>query len=402
MIAAVLHSLCLVVFMYLVISVVYLLFISIAGRLRRAPAYSKHPETKKIAVLIPSYKEDNVIVDTAEKAMRHDYPKDCFSVFVLADHLQPETIDRLRALPVEVIEVQFEISTKAKSIHTAMETIAADRFDVVMVLDADNVMGPGCLHKVNHAFQSGFQAVQCHRTAKNKNNAVAILDAISEEINNNIFRHGQRALGLSSALIGSGMAFYFNKFREIFRVPGILDNPGEDGEIGMQLLKDNITVEFIEDAWVYDEKVSSKVVFEKQRTRWLEAQVNTLKRFLDDDLKGSKNRKMYWYRLFQTLLLPRSLYLLLFTLIVLLTLTELMLHIPMLYPAYGWWMLLFGAYLLSLLISVPRTYFTIHTIKAVFHLPVLMLSMTRALFKIKANRKEFLHTPKVHTGDSPL
>jgi hypothetical protein len=50
-------------------------------------------------------------------------------------------------------------------------------------------------------------AVQGHRTAKNTNNSWAILDAISEEINNNIFRKGHRVLGLSSAIIGSGMAF---------------------------------------------------------------------------------------------------------------------------------------------------------------------------------------------------
>jgi hypothetical protein len=33
------------------------------------------------------------------------------------------------------------------------------------------------------------------------NNSWAILDAISEEINNNIFRKGHRVLGLSSAII---------------------------------------------------------------------------------------------------------------------------------------------------------------------------------------------------------
>jgi len=35
---------------------------------------------------------------------------------------------------------------------------------------------------------------------------LALLDGISEEINNNIFRKGHQTLGLSSALIGSGMA----------------------------------------------------------------------------------------------------------------------------------------------------------------------------------------------------
>ena len=49
--------------------------------------------------------------------------------------------------------------------------------------------------------------MQGHRVAKNHNTNLATLDAVSEEINNNIFRSGHRAIGLSSALIGSGMAF---------------------------------------------------------------------------------------------------------------------------------------------------------------------------------------------------
>jgi hypothetical protein len=40
------------------------------------------------------------------------------------------------------------------------------------------------LKKINAAFEYDFIAVQGHRTAKNTNNSWAILDAISEEINN--------------------------------------------------------------------------------------------------------------------------------------------------------------------------------------------------------------------------
>ena len=44
-------------------------------------------------------------------------------------------------------------------------------------------------------------------------------------------------------------------------------------------------MEFLDDALVYDEKVASAGVFEKQRVRWLEAQVNHVKRFFDADMK---------------------------------------------------------------------------------------------------------------------
>lgn len=56
------------------------------------------------------------------------------------------------------------------------------------------------------------EAVQTHRIAKNMNNDMALLDAVSEEINNTIFRLGHAKLGLSAALIGSGMAFRYDLF----------------------------------------------------------------------------------------------------------------------------------------------------------------------------------------------
>jgi hypothetical protein len=56
--------------------------------------------------------------------------------------------------------------------------------------------------------------------------------------------------------------------------------------------------------------------------------------------------------------------------------------------------------MLALIISIPSKFFNADMLKAIAHLPVLMIAMMKALFKMKSNRKEFLHTPKTHTGDS--
>ncbi len=67
--------------------------------------------------------------------------------------------------------------------------------------------------------------------------------------------------------------------REIFSTKEILENPGEDREIDMQLMRRKVKMEFLDDALVYDEKVASAGVFEKQRVRWLEAQLNHVESF---------------------------------------------------------------------------------------------------------------------------
>ncbi|QTN39550.1 glycosyltransferase [Cryomorphaceae bacterium] len=169
---------------------------------------------RKYAVLIPGYKEDAVIVSVAEAALKQDASKEWYDVIVIADSFQSETLQRLAALPIKVVEVEFEVSTKSKALNKAMEVVGDD-YDVAVILDADNVMEEDFLRRIDAQFDLGFTVVQGHRVAKNTGTAMAQLDAISEEVNNSVFRKGHRVFGLSSALIGSGMAFDYAFFKDI-------------------------------------------------------------------------------------------------------------------------------------------------------------------------------------------
>jgi cellulose synthase/poly-beta-1,6-N-acetylglucosamine synthase-like glycosyltransferase len=400
MIQTVLHIFFLILFVYLVINTLYFFIITIAGLLYRRPKYGVHEKKKRIAVLIPSYKEDHIIVNTARRAAEHDYPKDSFDVFVAADQLQKETIEKLRAIPVNVLEVQFEIGSKARSLNRLLNHIPENDYEVAIILDADNIMMPGVLEKVNDAYQRGFRAVQVHRTAKNRNTPVAILDAMSEEINNHIFRRGQRAAGFSCSTIGSGMSFEFKKLKEVYNKPGILGNPACDREVDFEIMKADICIEFIDDAYVLDEKVSSKEVYERQRTRWLESQIIHLRLFFDKKQGHVPRTKDFWNRLFYNMVPPRLIFLLSYFLVFILFLVEYFTGYSILYPSYPWWFVLTLVYLSVFPLSMPANLYTWSTFKAILHVPALVLSMVRALFKMKVSRKEFLHTPKAFTQDS--
>lgn len=399
MLLTLIHILFYFLFFYLAINTAYFFVVAIAGRIRKPPAYNTHLTKKRIAVLIPSYKEDEIIVHTARKARQHNYPADKFDVFVAADQLKKETVDLLLAIPVNVLEVQFEIGSKARSLNKLLNYIPANAFDVAIILDADNIMLPGCLEKVNHAFQKGFRSVQSHRVAKNKNTPVAVLDAISEEINNHLFRRGQRALGFSANVIGSGMAFEFDKLKEIYNKPGILGNPACDREVDYELMRSKIKIEFLEDAYVMDEKVSSKAVFERQRTRWLESQVIHLKLFFSEFGTMEKNSN-YYNKLFNNFIPPRLIILLVYLMVFILFVMQMATGYPFLAPSFSWWLLIMLMYSTTLLISIPANLYSWQTGRALLYVPVLMLSMVRALFKMKVSRKEFIHTPKAFTQDT--
>jgi cellulose synthase/poly-beta-1,6-N-acetylglucosamine synthase-like glycosyltransferase len=388
----VIHLLTVLLLIYLLLTIPYLFLLAAAGRFGRLASWSSHPKKASIAVIIPSFKDDNVILNTAGMALGHDYPN--YTVTVIADSLRPETITRLKAMPLHLVEVQWEKSMKAKSLHAALTQLDSAGYDIGFILDADNLMSPGCLEKVNHAFQTGRKAIQCHRTAKNKNTAIATLDAISEEINNTIFRRGQRVLGLSCALIGSGMAFEFDLLKNIFASPTIQNNPGEDKEVEVQLIKRGIPVEYLENAYVYDEKVQRKEVFEKQRTRWLGMQLENIKLLFARDMRHLLTKGVYLHKIFEWLLLPRLFLVALFALISACCVIDANTSLHILAPAWPWWIALALLYGSTLLIATPAAFYNGSTLKALLKIPVLLFSMLKALFSVKKNKAGFIHTPK--------
>lgn len=393
------HILFFIVFLITAIDILYLLIAAVAGHLRKRKTYGTVADKKKIAVLITSYKEDKVIVHTAMKAAQHNYPPAYFDVYLAADQLKEKTINLLRRLNIHLNEVHFNTGSKARSLNSMLNSIDEKKYDIALVLDGDNIMGDGFLEKINAAFFSNFKAVQGHRVAKNKNTPVAVLDAVSEEINNHLFRKAQRAMGLSSTTIGSGMAFEFHKLKEVYNKPGILDNPACDREVDFEMMKENIIVEYIEDAYVLDEKVSKQKVYQNQRRRWLESQIIHLKLFFSTNEHVHNKTKNYWNKLFINLIPPRLIFIVLFIFILFIYYLQHEFHFNILYLPSIAWVILFAVFIISMLLSIPRKLYTRQTLRALLYLPVLLFSLLKATLSLKPGRKEFVHTPKSYRSE---
>ena len=274
-----------------------------------------------------------------------------------------------------------------------METIDSS-YDVALVLDADNIMAPDFLTKMNLAFDNGYIAVQGHRVAKNMNTSFAVLDAVSEEINNNIFRKGHRNLGLSSALIGSGMAFNYPFFKSSMAAIDAVG--GFDKELELKLLKNRVKIEYLNDAMVFDEKVQKADVFANQRRRWLSAQLIYFRRNVFSGIyhlfiKGNLD---YFDKVYQFILPPRVL---LIGLIVLVSFIYGTLEYFerdsafLLYSVYHWLSLL-AITTIAFIFSIPLKFYTKETLKSIRTLPKIFFLMFFSLFKLKGANKRFIHT----------
>jgi cellulose synthase/poly-beta-1,6-N-acetylglucosamine synthase-like glycosyltransferase len=334
----------------------------------------------KFLILYPAYNEDQVIINAVEHFLEQDYPQSLYTVAVISDHMQPETNDYLRTLPITLLTPTFEKSSKAKAMQYAINQVQGD-FDNVVILDADNVVRPEFLSQLN-ILCSVYDAIQCHRCAKNANNDVAVLDGTSEEINNTIFRKAHNRLGLSSALIGSGMCFMYDLFKEnVFQ----LKTAGEDREMEALLLSQEVFIKYAPDIHVFDEKVSNQDNFQRQRMRWMTAQIQSLlyqlPKIPSAIIHGNIN---FIDKTIQQALIPRSI------LIVLLGGMSVLMTI--LVPEWcGKWWILFALLGIALFIAIPSQ-LRKNAFKKVFAIPGLVLRMLKNILHIDHKNTDFIHT----------
>lgn len=383
----------LIIFFYLAIAAVYIFIFSVFALFYKSSGYKTAPVCRRMAVLIPGYKEDKVIVDVAKQALLQKYPSDKFDVIIIADSFMPETIEALKMLPLIVIEVSFDVSTKSKALNKAMAHLS-DNYEVAVVLDADNIMEHHFLSKINNAFAAGFKVVQGHRVAKNLNTPFAVLDAVSEELNNTIFRKGHRAAGFSSALIGSGMAFDYQMFKT--RMAEIKAIGGFDKELELTLLRDKVKIEFLNDAIVADEKVQKAEVFENQRRRWLSAQFIYFGRFVKSGILHliTHGNVDFFDKVYQMISPPRILLLGLSAIMTVLYLIVAFIFSQqsiLIFNFYHWLAVLLLV-VSSFALAVPAKFYNKQTFRALLTLPKAFFSMFSSLFRLKGANKKFIHT----------
>lgn len=389
MIFKILHWL---VILYFGMSTLYLFIISLAGLFKRRKQLIVDDRLRRFAILIPGFKEDSVIIETAMDALNQNYPRHLFDVVVIADSFLPETVEELINLPIRLVEVSFENSTKSKSINKALEILPED-YDVALILDADNLIENDFIKKINNSFSQGYVCVQGHRLAKNLDTSMAILDAISEEVNNSMFRKGHRVLGLSAALIGSGMAFDYKFYKNVMKSIDAVG--GFDKELELILIKGGHAIEYCEDAIVYDEKVATIHHFSKQRRRWLSAQWIYLKHsFLSSFLELLTHGNFdYFIKAVQFSFPPRSL---LIVFLFFATLISIFIN-PLVWTFI--WAAMFLMVCFALLMATPRYFYNKNTLIALLSLPQGLLIMFLTLFRLSGANKKFIHTEHGISGN---
>lgn len=259
-----------ILFLLLAIPVLYLFIYAIASLRKYNNPYPPADKQHRFLVLFVVLKNGHEVIESINHFLDTQlYPRDKYDIAVAATQLPEEDLVTLLQMPVSIVVPDKEYCTKIYAIQQVMERYSPHEYDAITVFNSDNKVVPNALELFNNAYYSGCDAIQAHRMTENLNTNIAVLNATSEEINNHLFRKAHTVLGFSSALIGSGMMFDFEMFH---RIAPTLTGSDFTKSMEIELLKENIYTEYMEEIVCYCKKTQDASGYSKERQRWLSAQ----------------------------------------------------------------------------------------------------------------------------------
>lgn len=367
-----------IIFVLVALTVLYLGIFAFTSMFARHSETPKAKSQNRFIILIPSHKSGKSVEMTVNSILGQTYPQRLFDVTVIADHEDEITMFHLAQQPVTLLTPNYAKSSRTKSLQLAINNLPQFKiYDVVIILDAGDVVEPEFLEQMNDAYESaGTRAIQAHKVSLNRDTVSARLSAIFEEINNSIFRRGHISVGLSAAMASSGMVFNFDWFKQQILAAKI---NWADKELEALLLRHHIYVDYFDKIMVYGEKVRQAEEFNRQHRNWIITQWRAVLRNLRYLPQAILQRHYDMIdKLLQWIIIPRMVMMAIILLMCVVT--------PFIYftMAIKWW-ILFAVVLFVFAMATPNYLVDEKWDSTFFKVPIVLMSSI--LHKFKLGRK---------------
>ncbi|MDD4923166.1 MAG: glycosyltransferase family 2 protein [Bacteroidales bacterium] len=365
-----------IIFFIFLCSVGYLFIFAVSSLKNQKNVYRKAKKQYRYLVVFTTHQIDDRIYKSVNSFLDQNFPKDLYKIVIACRSLTESDKQKLNDLPVTVVTCQIGDPSRAIMFESVLKQMDSN-YDVIVVMKQGNSVDPNFLEEINKAYYSGGMAIQTHRILKNPKTNTAILNAVSEEINNSIFRRGHVRMGFSAGLIGSGMAFNYIWFKN--NITKVV-HEGLTKQLEAILLKQGVFIEYLEKVYTYDEKGGSVSAFNKQRQDWYSTKRYTLRDAAKDFPKALLAGNFDFCDKIIQWLLPSRFILLVNICIIAIALIF-----------FDWtlsikWFILLLILLLVFDLSIPSRYRNARTMIALIAFPLLFLSTLMNTLKIRGNR----------------
>ena len=337
------------------------------------------------AIIVTAYQETYTLNAAVTSLLRLNYSN--YLIYIVADNCD---ISNLRFQNDKVILFRPEEHLQS---NTRSHFYAIKRFrrqhDYLTIIDSDNLVDSEYLNELNVLFAQGYKAVQGVRKAKNLDTVYACLDAVQDIYYHFYDREILFALGSSSTLAGSGMAFttsLYQRFLECFEIEGA----GFDKVLQIEILKQNNRIAFAKKAIVFDEKTSRSDQLIKQRARWF----NTWFKYAKLGIKLLRQGilDLNWNQfLFAVLFLRPPLFL-----IVLVSFLFMIASLFINGTLFMYWLLAFALFFLAIFIALVHSKAEKKIYRAMAGIPAFMYYQLLSLLRVRKANKISVATQHYH------
>jgi cellulose synthase/poly-beta-1,6-N-acetylglucosamine synthase-like glycosyltransferase/spore germination protein YaaH/peptidoglycan/xylan/chitin deacetylase (PgdA/CDA1 family) len=223
----------------------------------------------RVAVLIPAYNEEKVIVRTVRAALNSDYPD--IRVIVIDDGSRDRTLEVARDAFVReeaagrVLILTKPNAGKAEALNYGIEHILDA--ELFVGIDADTIIARDAVsHLVPHFVNPKVGAIAGNAKVGNRVNLWTRWQALEYITSQNFERRALDVLGAVSVVPGAIGAWRVSAVREAGGYQ--IDTVAEDADLTMALLRRGYRVEYEDMALAYTEAPTNANGLMRQRFRW--------------------------------------------------------------------------------------------------------------------------------------
>lgn len=253
----------------------------------------KHSKIKHhFTVLIPARNEEAVIGELVDSLKKQNYPKNAYTINVIADHCTDHTAEIAGEHGATVIINEADTHSKGELLnrffHLAKARIHTDAY---LIFDADNLVEPDFLSQMNDAYGEGYKVAQGHRVGKNISDSwISTCYELFFMIQNNFLNHARFCVGKSGYLNGTGIMI-----SKDIADSGLFygQSVTEDMELEANMALSNVDIAYVSGALTFDEYPIKLGTSLRQLLRWYIGQMDCFKRFGGRLLKTAFQKKNF-------------------------------------------------------------------------------------------------------------
>lgn len=229
-------------------------------------------------ILVPLYRESNVIPQLVRGVERLEYPKDKLDVIMLVEEDDAETLRAARQAELPdywaiVVVPDAKPKTKPKACNYGL---LFARGEFVVIYDAEDIPEPDQLRQAVHAFRESDHRTVCFQSRLNyynsRQNLLTRLFTLEYSYWFDYMLPGLYALKLPIPLGGTSNHFRARPLKDV----GAWDpfNTTEDADLGVRLSAENYSVGVVPSTTL-EEANSRPINWIRQRTRWIKGYMQT-------------------------------------------------------------------------------------------------------------------------------